>query len=312
MATTRKFRFGIQLHHAPSRDEWVALARKAEDLGYSTISMPDHFGEQLAPVPALMAAADATTSIRIGTLVFDNDYKHPLILAKECATLDLLSGGRLELGIGAGWMRSDYEQSGIEYDPPAVRVDRFEEGLSILKQAFADGPFSYEGKHYRVTNYEGQPKPLQKPHPPILIGAGGKRMLGIAGREADIIGINPNLAPGEVNADVGRDGTAERADRKLRWVREGAGERFDDIELNTLIYIAVVTDDRLGQAGNFAPMFGLSAEEALEVPNAIVGTVDQICADLLVRRERWALSYYVVSEGAMDDLAPIVERMAGR
>lgn len=311
MPHPRKFRFGVQVSSATSRKDWLEKVRKAEELGYTTIFMPDHFSDQLAPMPALAAAAESS-NLRVGTLVLDNDYKHPVVLAKEAATLDLLSEGRLELGIGAGWMRTDYEQAGMPYDPPSVRVDRFEEGLTVLKKAFADGPFSFEGKHYRITNYEGQPKPVQRPHPPILIGAGGRRMLGIAAREADIIGINPNLAPGEVNAEVGRDGTAERADRKLRWVREAAGERFDDIELNALVYIAVVTDDRLGQAATFAPMFGLTPEEALEVPNGLVGTIDQICEDLESRRERWALSYYVVGEGAMEALAPVVERMAGR
>lgn len=310
MAHPRRFRFGVQIAGAPSRKEWLEKLRKIEDLGYTSVFMPDHFGDQLGPVPALASAAE-NSNLRIGTLVLDNDYKHPVVLAKEAATLDLLSEGRLELGIGAGWMRSDYEQSGLPYDPPSVRVDRFEEGLAILKKAFGDEAFSFEGEHYRIADYDGQPKPVQKPHPPILIGAGGKRMLGIAAREADIVGINPNLAPGEVNAEVGRDGTAERADRKLRWVREAAGDRFDDIEFNALIYIAIVTDDRLASAANFAPMFGLSAQEALEVPNALVGTVDQICKDLVSRRERWTLSYYVVSEGASEDLAPVVERMAG-
>ena len=311
MAHPRRFRFGVQIAGASSRKDWLEKIRRAEDLGYTSVFMPDHFGDQLGPVPALACAAE-NSNLRLGTLVLDNDYKHPVVLAKEAATIDLLSEGRLELGIGAGWLRTDYEQSGIAYDPPAVRVDRFEEGLKVLKGAFADGPFSFEGTHYRITNYDGQPKPVQKPHPPILIGAGGKRMLGIAAREADIIGINPNLAPGEVNADVGKDGTAERADRKLRWVRDAAGDRFEDIEFNTLIYIAIVTDDRLGQAGNFAPMFGLTAEEALEVPNALVGTADQIGDDIEARRERWSLSYYTVSEGAMEALAPVVEKLAGK
>ncbi|MGH2759514.1 MAG: TIGR03621 family F420-dependent LLM class oxidoreductase [Actinomycetota bacterium] len=311
MPHPRKFRFGVQVANASSRKDWLEKVRKIEDLGYTSVVMPDHFTEQLGPVPALVSAAE-NSNLRVGTLVLDNDYKHPVVLAKELATIDLLSEGRLELGIGAGWMRSDYDQSGMTYDPPAVRVDRFEEGLAVLKETFADGPFSFEGKHYSITNYEGHPKPVQKPHPPILIGAGGKRMLSIAAREAGIVGINPNLAPGEVNAEVGRDGTAERADRKLAWVREAAGDRFDDIELNTLIYVGVLTDDRLAAAANFAPMFGLSAEEALDVPNALVGTVDQMSADLEKRRERWSLSYYVVGEGVMEDLAPLVERMTGR
>ena len=151
---------------AGSSKEWAESARKVEDLGYSSLTMPDHFNEQLAPVPALMAVAAATSTLRIGTLVFDNDYKHPLVLAKECATLDLLSDGRLELGLGAGWMRTDYEQSGIRYDPPKVRVDRFEEALHVLKGLFADGAFSHAGEHYTITEHDGQPKPLQRPHPP--------------------------------------------------------------------------------------------------------------------------------------------------
>jgi probable F420-dependent oxidoreductase len=310
LAHQRKFRFGVQMASAPSRKAWLEKIRKAADLGYSTIAMPDHFGDQLAPIPALMAAVE-NSDLRVGTLVLDNDYKHPVVLAKEAATIDVLSEGRLELGIGAGWMRRDYEQSGIAYDPPAVRVDRFEEGLRVLKSAFAEGPFSLDGEHYTITNYDGHPKPVQKPHPPILIGAGGKRMLSIAAREADIIGINPNLAPGEVTAEVGKDGTAERADRKIMWIRDAAGERFDDIEFNSLILIGAVTDDRVGTASNFAPMFGLTADEALEVPNALVGTVDQICDDLQARRERFFLSYYTISEGAMEAFAPVVERMAG-
>ena len=310
MAHPRRFRFGVQLASATSRKDWLDKIRKTEELGYTSVFMPDHFGDQLGPVPGLMCAAE-NSNLRIGTLVLDNDYKHPVVLAKEAATIDVLSEGRLEFGIGAGWMKTDYEQSGIAYDPPATRVDRFEEGLRVLKGAFADGPFSFEGTHYSITNYDGHPKPVQKPHPPFLIGAGGKRMLQIAAREADIIGINPNLAPGEVNAEVGRDGTAERADRKLAWVREAAGDRFDDIEFNTLLYIAMVSDDRLATAGQFAPMFGLEAEEALDVPNALVGSIDEMCDDLIKRRERWQLSYYVVSEGAMESLAPVVERMAG-
>jgi len=311
MAHPRKFRFGVQIANATSRKEWLAKTRKIADLGYSTIFMPDHFGDQLGPVPALMSVAE-NSDLRIGTLVLDNDYKHPVVLAKEAATLDLLSEGRLELGVGAGWLRSDYDQSGMAYDPPKVRVDRFEEGLKVLKGAFAEGPFSFEGEHYKVTNYEGFPKPVSKPHPPILIGAGGKRMLSISAREADIVGVNPNLRPGEVNMEVGQDGTAERFDEKLEWIRRAAGDRFDDIEFNALIFIGIVTDDALGASGNFAPMFGLTPEQGLEVPLALVGTVDQICDTLIERRERWQISYYTLSEGFIENFAPVVERMAGQ
>src|SRR6476660_4849614 len=186
MAHARKFRFGIQLSTAPTAHDWLALARKAEDLGYSTLFMPDHFGEQLAPVPALMAAADATTDLRLGALVFDNDYKHPVVLAKEIATLDVLSNGRIEFGIGAGWMTTDYEQSGIPKDRDGVRIDRMVEALDVYRGAWAEGSFSFKGEHYTITDYDGLPKPLQQPGPPILIGGGGPKVLRIAAQHADI------------------------------------------------------------------------------------------------------------------------------
>lgn len=170
MAHDRRFRFGLQAHGASTGAQWAGLARQVEDLGYSTLFMPDHFGDQLAPVPALMAAAAATTNLRVGTLVLDNDYKHPLVLAKELATIDLLSDGRLEVGLGAGWMASDYAESGIPHDPARVRVDRFEEGLSVIKGLFGPEPFSFEGSHYRITDHNGLPKPVSQGGPPILVG----------------------------------------------------------------------------------------------------------------------------------------------
>jgi len=204
MTHPRKIRFGIQLATATTGAEWAELARKAEDLGYSTLFMPDHFGDQLAPVPALMAAADATTTLNVGALVFDNDYKHPLVLAKEMATQDVLSGGRLEIGLGAGWMEADYRAAGMAYDRPGVRIDRFAEGLAVIKGAMADGPFSFSGDHYTITDHDGRPKPVQQPHPPLLIGGGGRRVLSIAAREADIVGINASMAAGARASDRGR------------------------------------------------------------------------------------------------------------
>ncbi len=171
--TTRPFRFGVQASGAVDARAWADQARQAEELGYDILTMPDHFNDQLAPIPALMAAADATSRLRIGALVFDNDYRHPVVLAKELATMDLLSSGRVEIGVGAGWMISDYEAAGMPYDRPGVRVDRFEEGVAIIKGAMADGPFSFSGEHYTITNYDGKPLPVQRPHPPILIGGGG-------------------------------------------------------------------------------------------------------------------------------------------
>jgi probable F420-dependent oxidoreductase len=311
MPHPRPFRFGIQLSSAPPGQDWAALAREAEDLGYSTLFMPDHFGDQLAPVPALAAAAEATSTLRIGPLVLDNDYKHPVVTAKEMATLDVLSGGRLELGLGAGWMASDYEQSGIPMDPAGVRVDRLEEAVAIVKGLMAPGPFSYEGKHYRVTDLDGLPKPVQSP-PPLLIGGGGPRVLALAGREADIVGLNPAVRSGRVDAAAARDGGADVTDHKLGWVREAAGDRYDGIELTMLIYLAVITDDRAGTMAATAPLFGLEPEGLEHYPHAWVGTVDEIAADLEARRDRWDVSYLVVQGvDTMRAMAPVVAGLAG-
>ncbi|MEJ5253734.1 MAG: TIGR03621 family F420-dependent LLM class oxidoreductase [Acidimicrobiales bacterium] len=311
MAHDRRFRFGVQLANAASGEEWVALARKAEDLGYSTLFLPDHFGDQLAPLPAMQAAADATSELRVGALVLDNDFKHPVVLAKEIATIDVLSGGRVELGLGAGWMHTDYEQSGIAYDPPAVRVSRMEESIAVLKGLFADGPFDFEGAHYRVTGLDGTPKPQQRPHPPLLIGGGGRRVLTIAAREAQIVGVNPSLRSGRIDAQAAADATAAATDRKLAWLREAAGERFAEIELNCLLLAVIETTDAAGAAEMMAGMFGISPEEAREVPHALIGTVEEMCELLQARRERWGFSYIVVQGDAMDTFAPVVARLAG-
>lgn len=311
MAHPRTFRFGVQVSSAASASEWASLARKAEDLGYAALFMPDHFGAQLAPVPALMAAADATTDLRVGCLVFDNDYKHPVVLAKEAATIDVLSGGRLELGIGAGWMNSDYEQSGIQHDRAGVRIDRMIEGVTVLKGLFGDGPFSFEGEHYRITGLDGMPKPLQQPGPPILIGGGGKRVLTFAAQQADIVGINPSIVHGSIDAAAIASSSAVATDEKLAWVREAAGDRYADLEINALVFACVISDDRAGTAEMMAPLFGVSPEEALQSPHSWMGPVEAICDDLQARRERWDMSYVVVQADAMDAAAPIVAKLAG-
>jgi probable F420-dependent oxidoreductase len=308
----RPFRFAAQISGAGSAKEWKDLARKAEDLGYSCLTMPDHFGDQLAPVPALMAAADATTTIRIGTLVFCNDYKHPLILAKEAATLDVLSEGRLELGLGAGWMRTDYEQSGLPYDRPGVRVDRFEEALHVFKGLMADGPFSFKGEHYTITEHDGLPKPIQRPHPPIIIGGGGKRVLSIAGREADIISINPDLREGLGGAETAPNCVPAATTRKVEWVKEAAGDRFNDIELNVLVGFCFITDDAKQIGEGMASAFGVSGDEALHAPITLVGTVDWMVDELQRRREDWGFSYIGFESSAWELMAPVVERLAGK
>lgn len=311
MAHPRPLRFGVQLHQAGSGAEWAELARKVEDLGFDVLHLPDHFGDQLAPVPAMAAAAAATTTLKVGTLVFDNDYKHPVVLAKELATIDVLSGGRLEIGLGAGWMLSDYQQAGISYDPGPTRVDRFEEGLAIIKGLMGPGPFSFDGAHYQITELDGLPKPVQAPRPPIIVGGGLKRMLSIAGREADIVGINPTMPNGAADADAARTGTAELTDQKLRWVKDAAGDRYDDVEINLLSLGAFITDDRAALAEQFAPLFGLSVPELLEFPHAFVGSTGEIADQILARRERWDASYIVIQADALDAMAPIVAQLAG-
>lgn len=310
MPSSRPFRFGIQVSTADSATAWTDLARKVEDLGYSTLFLPDHFGDQFAPIPALSVAAAVTTDLRVGALVFDNDYRHPLVLAKELATLDVLSNGRLEIGLGAGWMKSDYDQSGIPFDEPSVRVDRFEEGLQIIKGLLGADPVDFHGEHYRITAAVGAPRPVQDP-PPLLVGGGLPRMLRLAGRHADIIGINPTIPNGAIDADAVRSGLADETDRKLEWVREGAGDRFDDLEINLLNFACIVTDDRDGTAEAFAPAFGLQPDDLLAFPHALIGTVDQIVETLLERRERWGASYVVVQADAIDAFAPVVGRLAG-
>lgn len=307
---TMPFRFGVQASGpVGSRGEWLDLARRVEGLGYSVLTLPDHFDDQLAPTVALMAAADATTTLRVGTLVWCNDYRHPVVLAKEAATLDLLSDGRLELGLGAGWMRSDYDQAGLAYDRPGVRIERLGEAIEVLDGLFGDGPVTYEGRHYRLAGLEGTPKPVQRPHPPYLIGGGGPRMLRLAGRLADIVGVNPDLRGGAITADVGQDATAERYAEKLSWVHEGAAGRR--IELNARIFVTVFTDDRRGTAEALAPAMGLTADEALDSPLALVGTPAQMAEALVERRERFGFSYVTIGVEDVDRFAPVVAQLAG-
>jgi probable F420-dependent oxidoreductase len=311
VAAARPFRFGVQASGAASRGEWVALARSAESLGYSCLTMPDHFTDQLAPVPALMAAADATTTLRVGALVFDNDYKHPVVLAKELATMDVLSDGRVEIGLGAGWMRSDYDAAGMEYDPPGVRVDRFVEGLAIVRGLMADGPFSFAGTHYRITDYDGRPKPLQRPCPPILIGGGGKRVLGIAAREADIVGINPSLHHGAITPETILGMSAASVDDKVAIVRAAAGGRMAAIELNIRTFLVNIKPDAAAALAGTAGMLGVDPALVAESPFALIGPPEKLVDDLLARRERWGLSYVIVGGENVEEFAPVVARLAG-
>jgi probable F420-dependent oxidoreductase len=259
-----------------------------------------------------MTAANVTTTLRIGALVWDNDYKHPAVLAKELATMDVLSDGRLELGIGAGWMISDYEQMGIPYDAAKVRIDRFVEGLKVIKGAMAEGAFSFSGDHYTITDYNGTPKPVQAPCPPILIGGGGKRVLSIAAREADIVGINATMSAGVVGLHTFSTMTAEVVDEKVAIVREAAGARFNDIELNVRAFLVNITDDAKQAASGIASMLGVEQQMVEQSPFALVGPTSKIIDDLLERRERWGFSYVIVGAEDVESFAPVVAALNGK
>jgi probable F420-dependent oxidoreductase len=306
----RPFRFAVQLTAAPDGKAWRDRARQVEDLGYSALFMPDHFGDQWAPLVGLTVAAEATTTLRVGSLVFDNDFRHPVELAKEIATLDLVSEGRVEFGLGAGWLTTDYEQSGIPFDRPGVRIDRMVEGLRIMKDLWADGTSTRSGNHYTVKEAEGRPRPLQG-CPPIIIGGGSKRVLSIAGREADIVGLNPSLAAGAVGPEVALSAKGERYAERIEWVREAAGDRFEQLEFQILTFFVQIVPNRDDALANLAALFGVTADQAGEIPMALVGTVDQICDTLLRRREKLGATYWVVHEAEIEAFAPVVARLAG-
>lgn len=309
----RPFRFGVQVSAAADGPAWAEQARHIEALGYSTLWIPDHFDDQWGPLVALTAAALATTTLLVGPLVLDNDYRHPGVVAREMATLDVVSGGRLELGIGAGWMRTDYERHGLVFDPPALRIDRLAEAVAVIKALWSDerGDADFDGTHYSLHGAKRRPRPVQRPRPRLLLAGGGRRMLSLAAREADIVGFNASLAAGEVGPAVARQALAPRFRERVAWVREAAGDRFDDLELQCHTFVCLVGADRVKVAEMMAGSFGVTPEEALEVPIALVGTVDELCDTLRRHREEYGFSYWAIPAGSYEAFAPVVERLAG-
>jgi len=296
---------------ARSSAAWTETAKKAESLGYSTLVMPDHFGDQLAPIAALSTAAAVTETLRVGTLVFANDFRHPAVLAKETATLDLLSDGRLEVGVGAGWMTEDYSWTGIVHDRPGVRIDRMIEAIAVLRGLWGDEAFSFAGDHYAISEMNGHPKPVQPGGPPIVVGGGGKRVLSTAAQLANIVGVNPNVGEGKFGPEAAASMSADATEQKLSWVREAAGDRFDDIEISILKFATVVTDDRDSVAGKVGGAMGMDAAALLASPHMMVGSVEQIADELVEQRERWQGSYVTVQADAIETFAPVVAALAG-
>jgi probable F420-dependent oxidoreductase len=287
-------------------------ARKIEALGYDTLVVPDHLADFLAPVPALISAADATSQLRIGTNVLNNDYRHPVQVAREAATIDLLTDGRLQLGLGAGNVPTEYDQAGMPFASGRMRVERLAEAVTIIKGLLQGENVTFTGRHYQVTGHTINPIPLQQPHPPVLIGGNGRRLLTLAAQQADIVGLS--------GITFGRDGPDISAwkrsgvDERIRLVRAAAGEdRYRQLEINALVQRVVVTDDRRQVAEDLARRWTqLDADEILQTPFVLVGSVDQLIESLIANRERWDISSYVIFESDIEAFAPVVAWLAGR
>jgi len=314
--TRKPFRFSVGGGEPVSARALAEKSRRAEGMGYSAYVLSDHLLNTLAPNIALAAIAAATQTLRIGHFVLNNDLRHPAVLHQELATLDVLSEGRLEIGIGAGWNEPEYTASGIPFEAVPLRVTRLEEAIAVLKGLFGDEKYSFQGKHYTITELDGRPKPVQKPHPPILIGGGGKRVLRLAGREAQIVGVAPRLGAKEGGF---QSCTFEATREKVGWVKEAAGARFDAIELNTYPSFrpASVTDEPRKAAEalltrlNERQPSGLTVEQLLDSPHVFIGTIDQLVEKFTRLRDELGISNVMVGNG-MEDFAPVVERLAGR
>lgn len=320
--TAHPLRFGVQAFAPSSPAEWRSLARRAEALGYSALHLADHYigpGPALDPtnhpvqvvaaIPAMAVAIEATTEIRVGCRVLCVDYHQPVVLAKELATLDWFAGGRLEIGLGAGWLEAEYDAMGIPFDRPGVRIDRLAETTELVRACFAGGPVHVQGDHVRATGFSAVP---EVPGPArIMIGGGSPRVLRLAGERADIVSLNFDNSSGRIGPEGFASGTATRCDEKIGWVREGAGDRFEDLELEIAAYVTIVTDDRDGVLTSMAPMFGLAPEELAGHGHALIGSVSEIADAVVERRDRLGVSYVTVGADALEAFAPVVERLTG-
>jgi probable F420-dependent oxidoreductase len=306
----RRFRFGINLAGSPRRAELKELLARAEDCGFSVALTADHLTERHAVLPLLAVVAEIS-SMRVSPMVLANDYRHPVVTARDTATIDILSGGRFELGIGTGWIKDQYDAAGLSYDSPRVRVDRLEEAVAVIRGVWSGEPFTFEGDHYQVDRIRG-PKPAQEPHPPILIAGSGRRMMALAGRAADIVGISP-LRPSLVDVSEFGSSVAASGDRiktQLDWIRDAAGTRFDDLELSVTISHLKVTDDADAELGRLASEWGSTPGDIAQSLHTLVGSRDQIGEVIEERRENFGISYMIFSSLVLDDVGPIVAGLA--
>jgi probable F420-dependent oxidoreductase len=303
---SKPFRFGVEMMEPFEGMTWADSARELEALGYDALHAPDHFDEGLGPITAMASAATATENLVVATAVLAADFRHPAVLARELAAIDVISAGRLEVGLGAGYNVDDYRWSGIAMDPPKVRVDRLVEYVAVLRGLFADGPFTYDGEHFQIDALDGTPHPHTPGGPPIFVAGGGPRMLRFAARHADIVGVNPSLPTSERRAEAARDGVAARIDEKFALVRKAAGERYADLEFHGWLRHAEVTDDGRAAAAKIAAATGLTEDDVLESPFVLVGSVEEIVAKLRARRERWGYSYYTVQQPVAREFAVVL------
>jgi len=309
------FRFLADARDIASVEELRETARRAEAIGIDTLAIPDHLIQQLAPMAAMAAIVSVSDRLRVTGFVLNNDLRHPAVMAQELASIDVLGGGRLDVAVGGGWNRAEYEAIGLPFDRTPVRQARLAEAIAVLKGCFGDGPFSFAGEHYTITDYDAYPKPVQRPHPPLLIGGGGRRTLELAAREAQIVGLAPRISPKGGPEPFSL--TLEGAREKIGWVREAAGDRFDDLTFNVYPSGAepAITDRPLESARALAERIsersGLpaSAEELLEGPHCFMGSVDELVGKFRRLREELGITSFLV--GGVDDLAPVVERLAG-
>jgi probable F420-dependent oxidoreductase len=311
----KPFRFLAEAVEASTIGELGERIRAAEALGITTLAMPDHLVPQLAPVPFLATVAALSERLRISAFVHNNDLRHPAVLAQELATLDVLSGGRLDVAVGAGWNEPEYRAIGLPFDPIAVRQARLTEAIAVLKGCFGDGAFSFAGEHYTITDYDAYPKPIQQPHPPIFIGGGGRRTLTLAAREANIVGLAPRILSGQRPDPMSITWAA--TEEKIGWVREAAGDRFDELELNVYPsqWPIVVTDDLRGEARKVIDRMKertgmeLTEQEVIDSPHIFIGSIERFVEKFSELRERLGISSFLV--GSVDELPAVVERLAG-
>lgn len=309
MINQRPFRFGVMAHPATSLHAWQEQARRIEALGFGTLLIWDHLDTQLSPLPALVAAATATTTLRLGTQVLANDFRHPALLAREAATVDLLSGGRLELGIGAGWNATEYRQAGIPFADGTSRVARLRESVQILKRLWAGELVSYAGEHYQLDGLMSHPRPAQRPHPPLMIGGARRRLLSLAAEEADIVAFATKVYPDGRHDFV--ESTGPRMEERVSWVRGAAGKRLAELDLHVHVGGVILTDDPDATAAQLGPTVGLSGPQLRDCVQALLGSEESIIETLQQRREKYGLNYVTVSADFLEPMAPIVARLAG-